>query len=171
MGDLHAHLIALPFFMLALIIIYDLFREPELRYDLMFALTIILASLGLVNPWDFISLAVVVFLAVLIKVLASKKTHRTLISALKNNYKFILKAAAIGVCAIILMLPFLLRFESGAQGIGFAPTYAKTNLLIGRQYPTPLHGWLGMWTGFLALASSSTSLVVSATPYMLWDDA
>ncbi|KKT42279.1 MAG: YYY membrane protein [Candidatus Giovannonibacteria bacterium GW2011_GWA2_44_13b] len=154
-GDLHAHLIALPFFMLALIIIYDLFREPELRYDLMFALTIILASLGLVNPWDFISLAVVVFLAVLIKVLASKKTHRTLISALKNNYKFILKAAAIGVCAIILMLPFLLRFESGAQGIGFAPTYAKTNLLIGRQYPTPLHGWLGMWTGFLALAAVS----------------
>lgn len=154
-GDLHAHLIALPFFMLALIIIYDLFREPELRYDLMFALTIILASLGIINPWDFVSLAVVVSLAVLIKIIRLKDRENSWLKTLLLNRKFILKAASVGILAIILMLPFLMRFESGAAGIGFAPAYAKVNLLIGKQYPTPIYGWLGMWAGFLALAAIS----------------
>src|SRR3989344_6831919 len=152
-GDLHAHLIALPFFMLALILIYDLFKAPELKYDLMFALTIILASLGLINPWDFVSLAVVVSLAVFIRILRTKKF----------DYKYILKAAAIGIFAIILMLPFLARFESGASGIGFASSYAAQNTLIGKQYPTPLHGWLGMWAGFLALVAISIAAMRKKT--------
>src|SRR3990167_7675657 len=152
-GDLHAHLIALPFFILALILIYDLFKAPELKYDLMFALTIILASLGLINPWDFVSLAVVVSLAVFIRILRTKKF----------DYKYILKAAAIGIFAIILMLPFLARFESGASGIGFASSYAAQNTLIGKQYPTPLHGWLGMWAGFLALVAISIAAMRKKT--------
>src|SRR3989338_5388332 len=142
-GDLHAHLMALPFFMLALILIYDLFKETELRYDLMAAFGVTLGSLGIINPWDFVSLTIVVSLAVLIKIIALKKIH----------YKFILKTAAIGVFAAVLMLPFLVHFESGAAGIGFAPIYAKDNLLIGRQYPTPMHGWLGMWAGFLLVCA------------------
>src|SRR3989338_1939595 len=152
-GDLHAHLIPLPFFMLALILIYDLFKAPELKYDLMFALTIIFASLGLINPWDFVSLAVVVSLAVFIRILRTKKF----------DYKYILKAAAIGIFAIILMLPFLARFESGASGIGFASSYAAQNTLIGKQYPTPLHGWLGMWAGFLALVAISIAAMRKKT--------
>ena len=144
-GDLHAHLIALPFFMLALILIYDLFKAPEPKYDLMFALTIILVSLGLINPWDFVSLTIVIPMIVFIRILRTKKF----------NYKYILKAAAIGIFAMILMLPFLARFESGASGIGFAPSYAAQNTLIRKQYPTPLHGWLGMWAGFLALVAIS----------------
>ena len=142
-GDLHAHLMALPFFMLALILIYDLFTAQKLKYDLMFAFGVTLGSLGIINPWDFVSLTIVVSLAVLIKIIALKKIH----------YKFILKTAAIGVFAAVLMLPFLVHFESGAAGIGFAPIYAKDNLLIGRQYPTPMHGWLGMWAGFLLVCA------------------
>ena len=154
-GDLHAHLIALPFFILALIIIYELFRDTEWRYDLMLALTIILASLGLINTWDFISLALVISVSVFIKMLNLGRFHKTWIAAIRHNYKFILKTAAIGICALILMLPFLTHFESGAAGIGFAPVYAKNNALIGKQFPTPILGWLGMWGGFLTISAVS----------------
>lgn len=140
-GDLHAHLIALPFFILALILIYDFFRSTELRYDLIFALTICIASLGLINPWDFVTISIIISLALLFKIIRGEPP-----------YKILLRTAAIGFCAVILMLPFLFYFESGAAGIGFAPLYAKNNLLVSKQYPTPIHGWLGMWGGFLLIS-------------------
>ena len=84
-GDLHAHLMALPFFMLALILIYDLFTAQKLKYDLMFAFGVTLGSLGIINPWDFVSLTIVVSLAVLIKIIALKKIHYKFI--LKRNYE------------------------------------------------------------------------------------
>ena len=164
-GDLHAHLIALPFFILTLIVIYELFQNIEWRYDLMLALTIILASLGLINTWDFISLTLVISVSTFIKILRLSKLQPTWITAIRHNYKFILKAATLGICALILMLPFLAHFESGAAGIGFAPVYAKNNALIGKQYPTPILGWLGMWGGFLTISAVS----IAALRKKIWN--
>src|SRR3989338_1739603 len=139
-GDLHAHLIALPFFILALFFLYELFGREKIGYGLIGVLAVILASLGMINPWDFVSLALIVFLIAVFKLIGNK------------DRDFASKAVALGVLSIVLMLPFLMHFESGAAGIEFAPFYATSRNLLGSyQYPTPLSGWLGMWGGFSAL--------------------
>src|SRR3990167_1042646 len=139
-GDLHAHLIALPFFLLALFFLYELFGREKIGYGLIGVLAVILASLGMINPWDFVSLALIVFLIAVFKLIGNK------------DRDFASKAVALGVLSIVLMLPFLMHFESGAAGIEFAPFYATSRNLLGSyQYPTPLSGWLGMWGGFSAL--------------------
>src|SRR3989338_5515134 len=139
-GDLHAHLIALPFFLLALFFLLELSEREKIGYGLIGVLAIILSSLGLMNPWDFVSLALIVFLITLFKIF-------------RGEYKILIaKMALLAVISIILMLPFFMHFESGASGIGFSHTYAAThNLLTGFQYPTPLSGWLGIWGGFGAI--------------------
>src|SRR3989344_2436506 len=139
-GDLHAHLIALPFFLLALFFLYELFGREKIGYGLIGVLAVILASLGMINPWDFVSLALIVFLIAVFKLIGNK------------DRDFASKAVALGVLSIVLMLPFLMHFESGAAGIEFAPFYATSRNLLGSyQYTTPLSGWLGMWGGFSAL--------------------
>jgi uncharacterized membrane protein len=143
-GDLHAHLIALPFFILALIVVYDFFNAPKIRYDIIITLIFVIASLGLINPWDFITIAIVVALTVLLRLIRGDR-----------GYNILIQAIFIAIGAGILMLPFLLNFESGAAGIGFAPAYVNQNSLMFKQYPTPIHGWLGMWAGFLSICTIS----------------
>ncbi|KKT78840.1 MAG: YYY membrane protein [Candidatus Giovannonibacteria bacterium GW2011_GWB1_45_9b] len=139
-GDLHAHLIALPFFLLALFFLYELFERKKINYILIGLVSLILASLGLINPWDFVSLALIVFLIAVFRIIRTKEKE------------FLAKALSLGIISVILMLPFLLRFESGASRIGFSPFYASEHaLLTGYQYPTPLSGWLGIWSGFIAI--------------------
>lgn len=139
-GDLHAHLIALPFFLLALFFLCELFEREKIGYGLVGILAVILASLGLMNPWDFVSLALIVFLIAVFRFIRNK------------DRDFISKIFALAILSIALMLPFLMHFESGASGIGFSPTYsAGHNLLANYQYPTPLSGWLGIWGGFILI--------------------
>src|SRR3989337_1584821 len=71
-GDLHAHLIALPFFLLALFFLYELFGREKIGYGLIGVLAVILASLGMINPWDFVSLALIVFLIAVFKLIGNK---------------------------------------------------------------------------------------------------
>src|SRR3989344_3789453 len=106
-GDLHAHLIALPFFLLALFFLYELFERKKTNYILIGLVSLILASLGLINPLDFVSLALIVFLIAVFRIIRTKEKE------------FLAKALSLGIISVILMLPFLLRFESGASRIGF----------------------------------------------------
>ncbi len=139
-GDLHAHLIALPFFLLALFFLHELFWREKINYILIGLVSFILASLGLINPWDFVSLAMIAVLIAVFRVIRNK------------DKDFISKMITLGVLSIVLMLPFLMHFESGASGIGFSPSYAvEHKLLTSHQYPTPLSGWLGIWGGFIAI--------------------
>src|SRR3989344_1035121 len=135
-GDLHAHLIALPFFVLALILLYTLCKNSDISWGFAGAISLVLASSGMINSWDFITLAMLIgFIAIL-----------------KADKIFLFKMFAAGIFAVLLMLPFLLNFESGAAGIGFSPSFAKSrDLSYIQQYPTPIAGWLGMWGIFLLI--------------------
>lgn len=147
-GDLHAHLIALPFFLLALFFLRELFERERVSYGFIGILAVVLASLGMANPWDFVSLAMMVFLIVVFKIFRSKE---------KN---FIAKIAFLGFVSIILMLPFLAYFESGASGIGFAPLFvSKHGSPSDQQYPTPFLGWLGIWGGFIAVLALCVAIL------------
>lgn len=147
-GDLHAHLIALPFFLLALFFLRELFERERIGYGFVAAFAVILASLGMMNPWDFVSLAMIVFLIVVFKIF-------------RSNWKMLIaKMALLGFISIILMLPFLSNFESGASGIGFAPSFvSKHGFPSDQQYPTPFLGWLGIWGGFIAVLALCAAIL------------
>lgn len=147
-GDLHAHLIALPFFLVALFFLHALFERERIGYGLIGILAVILTSLGMMNPWDFVSLAMIVFLIVVFKIF-------------RSNWKMLIaKMALLGFISIILMLPFLSHFESGASGIGFAPLFvSKHGSPSDQQYPTPFLGWLGIWGGFIAVLALCVAIL------------
>ncbi|MBI2121664.1 MAG: hypothetical protein HYT98_00940 [Candidatus Sungbacteria bacterium] len=159
-GDLHAHLIALPFFLLVLFFLYELFNKETFGFGLIGIMAVILASLGMMNPWDFVSLAMIVFLIAVFRIFRAKKSGITWIKAWDMEKMIVVKTVFLGVFAVILMLPFLMHFEGGAGGIGFSPVYAANhNLLYNYQYPTPFWGWIGIWGGFALILALSAAIL------------
>ncbi|MBI2024201.1 hypothetical protein HYT00_02350 [Candidatus Giovannonibacteria bacterium] len=140
-GNLHAHLIALPFFLLFLILLYNvaLQDKPRLRDFSLIALT--LAVSGMINAWDFITGASLLGALILYKLFSKKE--------ILNIGKWLLAGAATLLGSAILALPYILHFTSPVLGLGFAPAYVKLHNLSNTQYPTPFAAILGMWGIFI----------------------
>ncbi len=148
-GDLHAHLLALIFFLTAVCLLYAFYESEKPSKTLLAALTLTYATEALINPWDFVTLAILTGVLVFAKVYGSKPS---LIESVKSAKWVIVGAAASGTAAVILISPFLQSFQSGSPGFGFAPAFAAQNkLLHGYQFPSPILGWLGMWGAFLGI--------------------
>lgn len=148
-GDLHAHLLALPFFLTAVCLLYAFWKMDKPSPDVIIALIFTFAASALINPWDFVTLAILTAVIVIVKVYGSRPS---LVDAVKTSKWVILSAAMSGIAAIILILPFLLHFQSGSPGFGFAPSFALQNTLPeNSQYPSPFLGWIGMWLAFLSI--------------------
>lgn len=142
-GNLHAHLLALPFFLLSLTLLYFLSKEelPKLKYIPLIAPS--LAVSGMINAWDFITSASLLGALVLYK-----------ISVPPRNFlragKWILNLIGTYFFAALLALPAILNFTSPVLGLGFIPSYIKLHNLSNVQYPTPALALLGMWGIFTA---------------------
>jgi len=143
-GNLHAHLLALPFFLFGLCLLYwtASSRKPDL---LQFALlTLTIATTGLINSWDAITLFVLAGTLLLLKLLECVRLSR----------RTALLWAVFGVATVgsvlLLMSSPLLHFESPVLGVGFSPGYAAFHGLRDVQYPTPVAALVGMWGAYLA---------------------
>ena len=180
LGDLHAHVMALPFIALALGLLLNvlLFKTPPglawLRRNPWECATIALSigALGFINTWDIPTLSTL-FLAVLL-LTGLRHKDAGLGSAL-------LGVAIVGLpilaAAVVLFLPFYLNLESQAAGI--VPL---------REVSTrPLH-FLLIWGLFLAIAAAvlirqlsslpstgrrtdsfvSIALAITALPFLIW---
>ena len=180
LGDLHAHVMALPFLALALGLLLNLLltKAPPglgwLRRNPWesAALALSLGALGFINTWDVPTFSVV-FLAVLLLV-GLRRKDAGLDSAL-------IGVAVVGLpvlaASAILFLPFYLNLESQAAGI----------MPLREVSTRPLH-FLLIWSLFLAVTASvlarqlwslpavgrrtdgflSLTVAITALPFLIW---
>ncbi len=157
-GDLHAHFLALPFFIVNLILFYALTQSQKITKSLAAALLVAFVTSLLVNPSDAVSLALLLGLIFVYKFYQSFRKEKTLPKALLSpGFKpWIILGIFLVTGSVILYLPFLLNFKSPVLGFGLAPLFAlKHNFWFnGHQYPTPLSDFLGMWGLFLLISGS-----------------
>lgn len=140
-GDLHAHLLALPIFLTFLYLIYQLLNSDKFKYTDLAVGAVVLASSAMTNMWDGVTLLSLISVAGFLKILP---TIRPKVSAKTLNQLAPFAVTAVG--GIVCMLPFLLNFHSPVLGLGFAPTYVQNHNLVNVQYPTPLLAQIGMWS-------------------------
>lgn len=139
-GDLHPHLISLPFFLTNLHVLRAVPAEgpPNLLAIALFLMGA--ASSTLVNSWDGITLGLL---------------YGILVFGKLGDRRWL--AVSLGLLAgiVLLIWPFSRSFQSPVAGIGFAPYFAWINDLIQKQYPTPIELWLGLWGVYLFLIFES----------------
>ena len=180
LGDLHAHVMALPFLALALGLLLNLLlskKAPGLGWLRRnpwecVALSLSLGALGFINTWDVPTFSVI-FLATLLLV-GLRRQDAGLGSAL-------LGVAVVGLpvlaASVILFLPFYLNLESQAAGImplrdvSTRPIHflliwglfltVTASVLVRQLWSLPAVGRRG--DGFLSFA-----LAVTALPFLIW---
>ena len=134
LGDMHPHVMALPFALLAIFTALTWYARPEYtplppsfprtRESILAILTVsrtsrivlsavIFGSLYFLNSWDFPTY----FLLLALCVLLSLKIH----DKLAHWKDALIWVAATGVLALIFFAPFYLTFDPPTQGIGFVP--------------------------------------------------
>jgi uncharacterized membrane protein len=154
-GDLHAHFLALPFFILNLVLIYQLVLSKQPKIGLSLSLLFTLVTSALINPSDLVSLAIVMTLLWLYKVYVLYKSSGAVKILLQNSEfrAWVYFAIFIVVGLFILYLPFLLNFKSPVLGFGLAFLFAQSHNFVfnGFQYPTPILALVGMWGVYLTV--------------------
>lgn len=180
LGDLHAHVLALPFLVLVLSLGLNLFVSVEKlglgwlrRYPWeVLAITLSLGSLAFINIWDFPIFALILVVLVLVKSYSDwgGQFRGALVPAL-----VIIVPVLLG--AVLLYLPFYLTLSSQASGIAAQ----------GAESTRPLFFFL-IWGPFLVLSGffllvqlwstpglkannpgpPSLVLVVTLLPFLLW---
>jgi YYY domain-containing protein len=121
LGDLHPHVMALPFVVLVVGLALSLFRSRE-PLDITFWLqrplmlvgsAILLGGLAFLNTWDVLTLAFVVLLAAFV-------SNFLRVRALTGDLfmQVISFALPLGLLAVVLYIPFYTNFESQQGGIG-----------------------------------------------------
>ncbi len=145
-GDLHAHVTALPFFLMTLGLLYA-FAINKRRYDILALLGLSFATLGMINLWDMITAVCLFGVLVIIKVVQDldDQAKRKAWDVIKPWAKV---TALVGIIAAVLYFPYYRNFESPVLGIYFIPKYISLHKLKDVQWPTPPIALLGMWGAF-----------------------
>ncbi len=121
LGDLHPHVMSLPFVLLAVGAALTLYRSDEpvdvafwlKRPPLLVATAVIIGGLVFLNTWDIVTFAVVVIAAVSVS-----NYLRVRAFTLDLAVQVLSFALPLGLLAFLLYLPFYVNFESQADGIG-----------------------------------------------------
>ena len=149
-GDLHAHLLALPFFLFNLILLYALGKLTKPGALLLTLLGLGLASSGLINTWDTITLSAIFVIIILVKIFQRISDHKHKSMGVWPALEWLIGGIAVITLVFLLMWPFLRNFQSPVMGIGFDSSFVALHHLTNVQYPTPMQAELGMW-GIFAL--------------------
>ena len=116
LGDMHPHLLALPFVLLAIALALNLYRSRvTLRRDWLSlsGYALILGSLGFLNTWDFpIYWALLVGALILGSWAASERD-----ALWEHAWRLLPQAAWLGVLSVLAYLPFWIGLRSQAGGI------------------------------------------------------
>ena len=151
-GDLHAHFIALPFFILNLIFIFQLWSVDKITPRLKLVILFSLLTSALINPSDVTTLGLLTALVWTLKVvsfLVITKWHIT--KDFKQKFKeWVIFALLLSMGLIFLYLPFFANFQSPVLGFGLVQSFATKHgfWLHGYQVPTPIGAIIGLWGPF-----------------------
>ncbi|MBI4299674.1 MAG: hypothetical protein HY677_00955, partial [Chloroflexi bacterium] len=139
LGDLHPHVMALPFGLLALALAFDAFHWDGVWWQAhrwrILASALILGSLFFLNTWDFPTYAAIFIAALGLGMVryaggVSREVWKRLIAI----------GASVLVLAVVLFMPFYVTFRSQASGL----------LPVSTVYSQPLHLFI-FWGPFILL--------------------
>ena len=126
LSDLHPHVMGIPFVLLAIASAYSLLRTPQgglqvlgarpvIRWIYWFLLMILFGGLSFMNSWDFPTLMLLLGTCLFIQ-------QGWALEKDSNFMEWILQTAKVGVPIVagsfILYLPFYMKFQSQAKGLG-----------------------------------------------------
>lgn len=176
LSDLHPHLMALPFVLLALGLTVEVghrsTQEPWWRIGLCWLAPLVVGVLGWINTWDLPTFSIILVLAY---ALASLRRRKQVLLWLGETIAFGIYIIAIG---LLLFCPFYLSLTTQVTGIGVL-YYSKTalipffltsgflllpiGLLLVRRHPGHLHRWLfiTVWLGVAIFPWILTALISS----------
>lgn len=179
LGDLHPHVMGLPFVMAFLVLLLGFFISPVAQgfrwirdnWILAILIAVTLGGLGFINLWDLPVFGVLLIGAAVVKGLSSRQQGwvKSLEPAVVTGFVLVM--------AIFLYIPFFLSFDSQADGI----------LPVGEFVSRPLH-FILVWGLFLFVAVSFLcvefgllvarrprwfallipSIVIALTPWFIW---
>jgi YYY domain-containing protein len=156
-GDMHPHVMALPFLLLAILVVLEILLrgggtapEPGIESGLLIAFSALaFGSLLFLNTWDILIFGMA-FVAGWLGWRLSRKTIT--FGRLAGSEAFIARWAVTGISAIILFVPFLIGFSSQAGGIlpnALFPTKGSHFFVMFGTLLIPVFAWLVMelWSG------------------------
>jgi uncharacterized membrane protein len=170
LGDMHPHVMAIPFFLMNLYLLILMFTTRKVNTVLYAVFGLGLATSFMINTWDFIILAFLFAVLFIYRMFFREKhikpkdfLHLNFYKSLYfKHQKFIMFSFYFALSPIIFFLPFLLHFKSPVEGVGFAPEFVRLNKLAGQdyQYPSSLWFHFGLWGGYLILSLLSILVLV-----------
>jgi len=180
LGDLHAHVVSLPFMVLVLSLGLNLFQSPAklgfrwlLRHPLEAgALALFLGSLAFINAWDFPLMVAILLALVLAKTYGQEGGNLQM--ALRNTV-FLL--GPVVLLAVVLFLPFYWTF--GGQASGILPLQDQSTrpflffMAIGLLFLLGLSLLLRQLTGLARPNSGQApaalaAIMVPLAPFLVW---
>ena len=120
LGDLHAHVLSLPFVVLGLALCLNVFMSGDrlgvawLRHHPVefLAIALFLGSLAFINAWDFPLLAGVLAVVVLLKSYSQERDNLR-----KVAWSAVVMLLPVLVLAVVLFLPYYLTLDTQASGV------------------------------------------------------
>lgn len=165
LGDMHPHVMGIPFFLTNLFLLHMIFTAKKPNYWLIGIFTVSLGTSFMINTWDFIVLGFLFAIIFFYKIYTKwQKQSDSNIFNLKDikanvlkNKVLVISSLLFALSPVILFLPFLLHFHSPVEGIGFSPEFLRYNKQPDQdfQYPSSLWFHFGLWGGYFLMTTLS----------------
>jgi YYY domain-containing protein len=154
-GDLHAHVIAIPFVLLAITFVLNVYLSKKLSKIALVFLSLALGSLFVFNSWDYATYSALFVLALLIKPwkIEGNKTREIFRDLLKRSGIVI----AVPILGLLMFIFFFIDFHSSSID-GIKSVLTRTALL----------NFLVIYNLFLFLIVSFLLLHIPAFRYKKW---
>ncbi len=124
LGDLHPHVMSLPFVLLALTVALAWLCKPDApdmtwprqRAGELFLTALIIGALGFINTWDWLAYMLLLVVAIMARRFHDEGFGQALFSK-QTTLDIVVPAAAIAILSLALFSPFYLTVSSGVQGV------------------------------------------------------
>ena len=124
LGDLHPHVMSLPFVLLALTVAFAWLCKPDApdmswprqRAGELFLTALIVGALGFINTWDWLAYVLLLIVAIKARRLREEGLGQALFSK-QTTLDIVVPAAAIAILSLALFSPFYLTVSSGVRGV------------------------------------------------------
>ena len=179
LGDMHPHVMSIPFVLLFIGVALNIFRLPgnfwrnyrsPYTYAIVLAAAVVLGGLGFNNLWDMPT-----FAALLIGVLALRQYREG--SDIRQSFAFALFPVGLAVIALAVLMysPYLLDINAGVNGIGVVITHTRAvhMFIVWGLFLTAVTPFLlaTFWQTTIQrdwAAQAFTALALAFAPWLLW---
>ena len=183
LGDLHPHVMSLPFVLLALTVTLAWLCKPESpdmtwpmrRAGELFLTALIIGALGFINTWDLLAYMAVLALAIVVRRLWDGGLSEDTLGR-ETLLDVVVPMAAITVLALALFAPFYLTVDSSVRGILPVPGsgtelshYARIwGPMALAAVPPVVYAWLRVKNRQIRPNMIASIVGLAAVPLILW---